>query len=513
MPFPCASAVDGIAIGRAALWGREPAPRSEPGTAEEERRRLTKAHQWATRGVEELARVLRPAEAELFVPELAILAELGPLLLDRLREGASAEDAVRDATSAVSTDLLLDARARLLDGLAHEHRSVESLLAGRAGDRVLVTDVLTPSVVASLPRQIVGIVAASDDAATAGCEGTSHAVVIARGRAIPLAFVPAAVVQAIGDDVDVVLDTTGSASWLWVSPNEGIVVDARRRLASWLDRRAEGEAVASSPLAHLGLAVRVSIGSIHERVPVSAEGIGLVRTEVLFSDHTTAPSEIEQLATLRSIAAHADHATVVVRLFDGGGDKPLLWLPTPADAPEARGVALLFRHPQVLRAQLRAIVRAAERAPMSMLLPMVDSPEDVDRIRAMTHGQVRVGAMIETPLAVERIDAIAAAADFISIGTNDLSASVTGQDRARSSLSFDARVLRMAERVVSVAHARGRKVSACGELAADPRGARVLTGLGVDALCVSVARFASVKLSLREATLDECEDEARAAMA
>jgi|CZKU01.1.fsa_nt_gi phosphoenolpyruvate-protein kinase (PTS system EI component) len=512
-PYQGSPAVDGIAIGRAAIWGSDPEPRREAGTAEEERCRLLRAHRWATRGVEELVRILPLAEAELFLPEIAILEELGPLMLAQVDAGASAEDAVCDATAQVSTDLLLDARARLLDALAHDHRSVRSLLEGRDGDRVLVTEALTPSVVASLPPQIVGIVATSDDAAAIGSEGTSHAVVIARGRAIPLAFLPATVVNGIADDDPVVLDTTGNVSWLWVAPSEGVVVDARRRQARWVLGRAEEEAaVARSPVSQLGLEVRVSLGSVYERVPSSAQGIGLVRTEVLFLDHTSAPSEFEQLATLRSIAGNAGNPVVVVRLFDGGGDKPLAWLPAPAHAPSARGVSLLFMHPDVLAAQLRAVVRAAEQASMRVLLPMVTCAGDVERIRALSGGKVPVGAMIETPEAVDQIDAIAAAADFISIGTNDLSASVTGQDRARSSLSFDVRMLRMVERVVARSHAHDRKVSCCGELAADPRGARVLTGLGVDAICVSVAHYARVKLSLRDATPDDCRDQAQAAM-
>jgi phosphoenolpyruvate-protein kinase (PTS system EI component) len=513
-PHEGSAAVNGIAIGRAAIWAGEPEPRSETGTVREERERLVRAHRRAVRGVEELVRVLPRAEAELFLPEVAILTELGPLMRTAVDAGASAEDAVQGATSQVSTDLLLDARARLLDALAHDQRCVESLLEGRDGDCVLVTASLTPSVVASLPRQIVGIVAASDDTSPLGGEGTSHAVVLARGRAIPLAFMAANVVSTIANDDPVVLDTTGSVSWLWVAPGDHVVVEARQRHARWLRGRAEEETeVASTPrLAYLDLEVRVSVGSVHERIPSSADGVGLVRTEMLFPGRTTAPSELEQLATFRSIAASAGDAAVVVRLFDAGGDKPLAWLTPPAEAPLARGVSLLFMHPAVLDAQLRAVVRAAEHADMRVLLPMVTCAGDVERIRALTHGKVPVGAMIETPDAANQIEAIADASDFICIGTNDLSASVTGQDRARSSLSFDARVLRIIERVVAAAHARGRKVGGCGELAADPRGARVLAGLGVDAISVSIAHFAKVKLSLRDATFVGCREQARSAM-
>jgi phosphoenolpyruvate-protein kinase (PTS system EI component) len=511
-PEAGSTAVDGIAIGRAVVWASAPEPRGTAGTAEEEHVRLARALRRATRGVEDLVRLLPPTEAELFLPEVAILAELGPLLLERVDGGATAEDAVNDGTSQVSTDLLLDARARLLNGLGHDRRSVESLLERRDGDRVLVTASLAPSVVAALPVRVVGIVAASDGTPQSGGEYASHAVILARGRGIPLAFVPASVVLAIADDDTVVLDTTESVASLWVTPDESIIVDAQRRHEGWLLGRAQEEAKVVAPLAHLGLEVHVNIGSIHERPPASAEGIGLLRTELVFSGHTRAPSQMEQFAALRVIAASVGNAPVVVRLFDAGGDKPLAWLQAPAGSPDARGVELLFMHPGILDTQLRAIVRAAEHVPVRVLLPLVRCAGDVERIRALTHGRLTVGAMIETPAAVDLIDEVAAAADFICIGTNDLFATVTGQDRADTPLSLDARALRMIERVIAVAHARNRKVSVCGEMAGDPHGARILVGLGVDAISVAIARFAKVKLSLHDVTIDDCRGVAREAL-
>jgi multiphosphoryl transfer protein len=505
-------AVDGIAIGGAVVWASDPQPRSVAGTVKEERVRLASALRRATRGVEDLVRLLPPAEAELFVPEAAILAELGPLLLGRIEGGATAEDAVNEATSQVSTDLLLDARARLLDGLDHSQRSVESLLEGREGNRVLVIETLTPSVVASLPARVVGIVAASDGTAQSGGEYNSHAVILARGRGIPLAFLPSNVVLSIADDDTVVLDTTGNVASVWVAPGESIIAEEQRRQEEWILGRAQEEAKVAAPLEHLGLEVHVNVGSIHERFPASAEGIGLLRTELVFSDHTRASSEVEQFAALRAIAAPVGSAPVVVRLFDAGGDKPLAWLQAPASSPRARGVELLFMHPGLLDTQLRAIVRAAEHVSVRVLLPLVTCAGDVERIRALSHGKLAVGAMIETPAAVHQIDEVAAAADFICIGTNDLFAMVTGRDRADSTVAFDTRALRMIERVIAVAHVRARKVSVCGEMAGDPHGARILVGLGVDAISVATARFAKVKISLREVTIDGCRGVAREAL-
>ena len=505
--------VDGIAVGRALVWPSDPEAPAISGNAGEERKRLARAIQLATRGVENLIRLLGPAEAELFVPEVAILAELEPLLLARVDAGATAEQAITGATSQVTTDLLLDARARLLDGLGHDHRSVESLLEGRDGNCVLVVESLTPSIVAALPPRVVGIIAASDGTAQNRGEYNSHAVILARGRAIPLAFVSPEVVLTIADDDAVILDTTGDVASVWVAPGESALAEAKRRRDEWtLERTREEAKIASDPLTHLGLEVHVNIGSVHEHPPPSADGIGLLRTELVFAGHARAPSEVEQFCALRTIAAPVGTAPVVVRLFDAGGDKPLAWLQPAPGSPLARGVELLFMHPALLETQLRAIVRAAEHLSVRILLPLVSCAADVERIRDLCRGKIAIGAMIETPEAVERIDEIAASADFICIGTNDLFATVTGQNRANSTLSLDSRALRMIEGVVVGSHARSRKVCVCGELAGDPHGARILVGLGVDAISVATARFAKVKLALRDISLDDCRGIAREAM-
>ena len=276
----------------------------------------------ATHGVEELVRVLGAAEAELFEPEIEILRELEPLLLAKVDAGLQAEDAVNEATSPVSTDLLVDARTRLIDGLAYAERSVEALLEGRDGDRVLVTECLTPSVVASLPARVVGIIAASEDA-ECGAGSTSHAVILARGRDIPLAFVAPSVAVAIRNDETVVLDTTVSPAAIWVTPSDSIALQAHARREARMLMRAEEESRVVAPLSQLGLEVHVNVGSRYERFPASAEGIGLLRTELVFSEHAVAPTEREQLVALLAIAAPLGKAPIVVRLFDAGGDKPM----------------------------------------------------------------------------------------------------------------------------------------------------------------------------------------------
>ena len=513
MPEPASAVVEGIAIGQAIVWANDPAPRSTAGTVEEEHIRLARAIRRATRGVEELVRLLPRSEAELFEPEVAMLRELGPVMLAEVDAGVLAEDAVNKATSELPTDLLVDARARLLDGLSQDPRTVEALLEGRDGDRVLVTAKLTPSVVASLPGRVVGIIAAASEGPEGRGSGhTSHAAILARGRVIPLVFVAPHVISTIANDDLLVLDATADPAAVWVSPTEGVVAEAHARREAWTRTRGDEESQVAAPLEHLGLEVHVNVGSLHEHIPASAEGVGLVRTELIFADWSRAPSEMEQFGALRAIAARVGRAPVVARLFDAGGDKPMPWLPAPDGAPNLRGIELLFMHSAVLDAQLRAITRAAESTDVRALLPLVTGPGDVERVRALTRGKLPIGAMIETPRAVDQCEEIAAVSDFVCIGTNDLFATVTGQEKAGSALSHDARVLRMIARVVTACRSHARKVTVCGEMAGEPHSARILVGLGVNAISVAIGRFAKVKLSFRDVSIEDCRGVASEAL-
>jgi phosphoenolpyruvate-protein kinase (PTS system EI component) len=173
-------------------------------------------------------------------------------------------------------------------------------------------------------------------------------------------------------------------------------------------------------------------------------------------------------------------------------------------------VALLLEHPAVLATQLAAMTRAAERARVRVLVPMTRDAADVDAVRrglvsrGPSGGGVLVGAMIETPGAAEDAASIARAADFVCVGTNDLAALVLGTERTDVAQAHDARVLRLVSRVVDATHALGKKVTVCGEIAADPCGARVMVGLGVDALSVAPPRLQGTVRALEGVSIEDC---------
>ncbi len=506
-----APAVEGIAVGAAVVLlsdGDDAGGADRAGT-EVERARATRAIGEVRADLDALIGSLAREEAALFAPERAMLDELGPAILHRIDGGQTALAAIRAETADATTDLFADARERLLDALGQGRASrLKKALDAEARPCVLVTDLLTPSTIASLPDRVVGVVATKGEAG-----GTSHATILARGRGLPLLVADAHVVRSIQPGVEIVLDTTTTPAKLWPAPLPALLAEARARRDRLLAERTEERSRAAAPLRHLRTRVRVNVSSLADELPEGIDGVGLVRTELLFASSPTRPTRADQSAALVALVERvrkrrAD-AQVVVRLFDAGGDKPLAWLPAPREAPDARGIELLFAHPDALEDQLRAIEAASAHGDARVLIPLVRSAADVEIVRRRA-GALRVGAMIETPEAARDVEAIAGAADFVSIGTNDLTAATLGVGRADVAMALDPRVLAHVARVVEVAHAQGRDVSVCGEIAADPRGCRVMVGLGVDSLSVAPARLSGVRDALRDATLDDCRAAAAA---
>lgn len=468
-------AVAGVAVGRArVLDDAPPADDDAP---------ITERFARARRELTDLVGALPERERALFVPELAILSELEPRVRARVEAGEALRDAVVAETNVTQTDLFLDVRARLLGDLPVAH-------AGDGAEIVVVARVIAPSLVASLPPAVVGLVSGRGDAAAHGSGGTSHAAILARSRGIPMAFVGDDVVDTIPDGDMVVLDTTQSPARVWVEPSAKLLAEARSRRAELARAEESRRARLADLAARSPVAVRVNVSAASEPIPEGAAGVGLVRTELVFATSRRAPTSAEQGAIYRAITAAARGAPVTIRLFDAGGDKPIAWL--ASDGGELRGVALLFEHEPVLVDQLAAIASARAAGPARALVPLVASAEDVRRVRALAPPGLPIGAMIETREAVAELDAIASASDFLSIGTNDLTASILGAPRAAADKGLDPRVLRAVAEIVRVARAHGREVTVCGELAAHSEGGRRLASLGVTALSVAVPAFASV---------------------
>lgn len=507
VPELATGTVEGIGAGRAVVIGDVEVSSGRGG------RTIEHAIAFAIREVDVLMAALPPDAAALFAPERPILEELGMRVAARIALGEAVEEAVIEETASDATDLLLDARARILEALrggddVAVRRALEAVVALGEPVVAVVTRALTPSLVAELPANVTAIIAGEDAGG-----GTSHAAILARGRDLPLVRVPDHVLASIAKGELVVVDATEEPARVWVSPSTALVAEARTRRAGRTRARTEGT---ETSIEHLAVALRANVGSLYDEVPAGARGVGLLRTEVAFAGRANAPSVVEQAALIAAVLRKTGGEPLVVRLFDAGGDKPLAWLRPPSDSPDARGIALLLAHPEVLGGQLRAIARAraslGENADVRVLIPLARSERDVDEVRARAPEGLPIGAMIETPDAALAIDAIAERADFVSIGTNDLAAEALGTSREAAGRGLHRTVLALVRSVINGAHARGRTVTVCGEVAGDPRGARILVGLGVDALSMAPTRLGEVRRALAATTLDECRALARAAL-
>jgi phosphoenolpyruvate-protein kinase (PTS system EI component) len=246
---------------------------------------------------------------------------------------------------------------------------------------------------------------------------------------------------------------------------------------------------------------------VRAAVETEADGVGLLRTELAFLEAASWPTEEEHAAALRPLLALLPGLVATVRVLDFGADKTppfLAGIPT-------RGIELLLDHPEALSAQLHAILRVAGEARLRLLIPLVESADQVRAVRRLlrlaaadvgwTSELPPVGAMVETPLAAQRARELALEADFLSIGTNDLVQYTLGLDRtqplATARSAADPRVLSLIALTVEQAHEAGLTVEVCGEAASVPDVATLLIGLGVDELSVAPARVDELRTTVR----------------
>ncbi|MET0771154.1 MAG: putative PEP-binding protein, partial [Solirubrobacteraceae bacterium] len=305
-----------------------------------------------------------------------------------------------------------------------------------------------------------------------------------------------------------------------VDPGAQAVASYTARREAEAAERAEALAAAAAPAA-LADGTRIEVfanlgapGEAAGAVAQGAEGVGLLRTEFLFLERETAPSEDEQVALLTAVAEGMQGRTVVVRTLDAGADKPLPFLrQAPEDNPflGVRGIRLSLAEEPLFRTQLRAILRVAARFPIAVMFPMVATLQEFRKARALleeerielgAQARPEVGVMVEVPALALAADAFAAEVDFFSVGTNDLSQYAMAAERGNAAVAdlLEAArpsVLSLIARVVEAADARGRWVGVCGELAGDPEAAVQLAGLGVRELSMAPSRIPAVKAALR----------------
>jgi phosphotransferase system enzyme I (PtsI) len=348
---------------------------------------------------------------------------------------------------------------------------------------------------------------------------TSHTAILLRSLGLP-AIVAARGVLELADDTVVLVD--GSTGTLNTDPPAAEVAGVRmstRRVRTFDGRGRTADGHHIPLMANLGGPTGVDAA-----VAVSAEGVGLFRTEFCFLDRAEPPTVDDQVAAYREVLAAFPGQRVVVRTLDAGADKPLPFLDQAAvrnPALGVRGLRIAARSPQLLADQLAAISLAArqEKAEVWVMAPMVATADEaaVFVARCEAAGLDSAGVMVEVPGAALSAGQILQSARFASIGTNDLAQYTMAADRAASALAeltdpWQPAVLRLVELTCQAGKDLDRPIGACGEAAADPTLACVLVGLGASSLSMTPQAIPDVAAALRAIPYEECVRLARLAV-
>ncbi|MEH3040158.1 MAG: phosphoenolpyruvate--protein phosphotransferase [Sphingomonas paucimobilis] len=443
--------------------------------------------------------------------------------------GRDAGRAWRQATRAQADTLrrLGDARlAERADDLLDLERQVLRELTGAADDAlafapgtILLADDLLPSQVMALdPACVVGL-------AVERGGPTSHVAILAATMGLPALVAVGASLNEVADGTTLILDADNGV--LHVAPDDATLADGRTRM----ERRAADRAAALAQAAEncvtadgVRIEAFANLGSVEDAVTAmanGAEGSGLLRTEFLFLDRDTAPDVAEQAKLYGDIAATLEGRPLIVRLLDVGGDKPASYLPiAPEENPALglRGIRVALAIPEILEAQLRAILSVRPVGQCRIMVPMVASVDEIVAVRAVVERlraemniaeRIEVGIMVETPAAAVTSATLAAHADFLSVGTNDLTQYALAMDRGNPAVAggvdgLHPAVLQLIAHTTEGARRHNRWVGVCGGLASDRLAVPLLIGLGVTELSASPRFVPELKALVRRLDTHAC---------
>ncbi len=520
----------GLVAGRIRVHVRRAAEEAPAGTPAEEAARLEVALSLAATQLARLSQTVDEAAQGILEFQIALIEddELIEPVRQAIAAGSAAATAWRHVLDAQVSEYQTAAdayfRARAAD-LADLRDRVLDLLAGvvdedegaaNGGARIYVGEDLAPSRFLEIDWQNY-----RGGALLAG-SANGHVAILARARGIPLIVGLGAIGLGAGDLVagaDAILDA-----------EEGrLIQDPIRHTRDIFTRRmttrsataaAEAEFLPKPAVTRGGARIMVAINvdepGIIERVDAAhCDGIGLTRTEFLFSQPGGWPDEQKQFEIYARLIAWAKGRSVTIRTLDAGGDKPIPGLTPDGETNPflgLRGIRLSLSRPDVFSVQLRALARAAATGPLKVMLPMVTVPREIEETRTLLKAAVddsvragiqaampSLGMMVEVPAAA--INAARFDVDFFSIGSNDLVQYVTATSRDNSAVAalhdpLDPAVLELIGRVVTFGAASGREVGLCGDMASDTRYLPKLLDLGLRSISVAPSRLAAVKADI-----------------
>jgi phosphoenolpyruvate-protein phosphotransferase len=545
------AAAPGLAAGPAVVWFQQAAepPRLRVARPSDEHARLEAARQAARAGTQrarrKIAAEVGEAEAAIFDVHLGFLddAALQRQAGAAIDEGWNAEAAWVDAVEhfAARLDRLADStlRARAADVrdvgqrvLAHLTGRTPSAEALPARPAVLVARDLWPSQVASLDRSAILAICLAEGGPT------SHTAILARAWGLPAVVGLGPEVLQIPPGEVVLVD--GTRGEVVIGPDEPMVSAFQRRQTAAAVQAEEARAAAREPaVTRDGHRVEVvaNIGAVEEAraaLRFGAEGIGLLRTEFLYLNRSSAPDEEEQVRAYRAVLETMGSRPVVVRTLDAGGDKGLPYLPLPREPNPflgLRAIRLSLDNPELFKTQLRALLRASPGGNLKIMFPMVAAFEELRRAKGLLEearsevaaaghpiaDRIQVGIMVEVPSVVVLADRFAQEVAFFSIGTNDLTQYTLAADRGNERVTYlcdgcHPAVLRQVRHVIGTAHRAGIWVGVCGELAGDPDAVPLLLGLGLDEFSMAPAAIPQAKAIIRRWRLAEARELAAAVL-
>ena len=484
-----------------------------------------------------MATQLRPEERALFDVYLMMLedAALGNEVVKVIRTGQWAQGALRQVIGEHINrfELMDDAylRERASDVKDLGRRLLAYLQQARQqtlvypDNCILVSEELSPAMLGEVPEgKLVGLVSVQGS-------GNSHVAIFARAMGIPTVMGVVDLPYSKIDGIQLIVD--GYHGEVFTNPSEVLrkqyaeVVEEERQLAQGLDAL---RALPCETLDGHRMPLWVNTGllaDVKRAQERGAEGVGLYRTEVPFMIKERFPSEKEQLAIYREQLAAFHPLPVTMRSLDIGGDKALSYFPIKEDNPFLgwRGIRVTLDHPEIFLVQTRAMLKASEGLNnLRILLPMISGIQELEEALHLIHrawGEVRdegtdvplppVGVMIEIPAAVYQVRELARQVDFLSVGSNDLTQYLLAVDRNNPRVAdlydfLHPAVLQALRLVVAGAHAEGKPVSICGEMAGDPACAVLLMAMGFDGLSMNATNLPKVKWLLRQISLGKAQE-------
>ena len=469
---------------------------------------------------EDLGKRVGEKEAEILKGHIMLLSD--PMLVGEIEtniqnECMNAEYAI-ESVCTMYADMFASMGDELMQQRATDMRDIKTRMqkvllgvasvdiAALPAGSVIVAKDLTPSMTAGInPANVTGII-------TELGGRTSHSAILARALEIPAVVALGGILEQVKDGDMAVLD--GTEGTVLINPDDAVLAEYQNKRDAFLKEKKDLEQYIGKPsVTKDGVSVEL-VGNIGKPEDVDkvlqydGEGVGLFRTEFLFMDRDSMPTEEEQFEAYRKVAVALDGKPVIIRTLDIGGDKEIPYMGLEKDENPFLGYRAvrfcLDRKDDVYRPQLRALLRASAYGNIKIMVPLVTCIEEYRQVKALVHEimaeldregiaynkNIQLGIMVETAAASLIADIFAKEVDFFSIGTNDLTQYTMSVDRGNDKVSylystFNPAVMRSIKRIITCAREAGIMVGMCGEAASDPMMIPLLLAFGLNEFSMS----------------------------